>query len=257
MRATRDALSGTVAGPRARAPGEAVLRVGGLTPLTSIDFPGLLSAVVWVQGCPWRCVYCHNPHLQSRDAAAERPGRGWRETAAWLERRFGLVDAVVFSGGEPTMDAGLRAAMAQVRALGFAVGLHTGGIYPRRLAEVLPLTDWVGLDIKAPLSRPDVLDRVVGLRADAARVAESLDLVLRSGVKYECRTTAHPGLLGEPELLTLAHELAGRGVRNYAVQVARPVAAASPPLAAAGPGYPSRETLAQLATLFPSFTLRA
>ena len=124
----------------------ASLRVGGLTRFTSIDYPGKLSAVVFVQGCPWRCGYCHNPQLQSRDEAA---GPSWSEVMAWLPRRVGLIDAVVFSGGEPTLDPALGAAMDEVRALGLAVGLHSAGIYPRRLRELLPRLDWIGLDVKA------------------------------------------------------------------------------------------------------------
>jgi pyruvate formate lyase activating enzyme len=230
------------------------LRVGGLTPFTSIDFPGQLSAVVWVQGCPWRCGYCHNPHLQARDelAAGSRP---WPEVVSWLGRRVGLIDAVVFSGGEPTIDVGLRGAMEEVRALGLAIGLHTGGIYPRRLAEVLPLVDWVGMDVKAPLSRPELLDQVVGVRAVADHVARSLSEVLLSGVKFECRTTAHPAYLAEPDLLSLAAELSLLGVQHYALQIARPVAGASLALDACA-GYPSAAALAKLEALFPAFTLR-
>jgi pyruvate formate lyase activating enzyme len=230
------------------------LRVGGLTPFTSIDFPGQLSAVVWVQGCPWRCGYCHNPHLQSRDALAAG-SRPWPDVVSWLGRRVGLIDAVVFSGGEPTIDAGLRGAMEEVRALGLAVGLHTGGIYPRRLAEVLPLVDWVGVDVKAPLSRPELLDEVVGVPAVADHVARSLAEVLLSGVKFECRTTAHPAYLAEPDLLSLAAELSLLGVQNYAVQIARPVAGAPLALDACA-GYPSATALAQFEALFSTFTLR-
>ena len=90
------------------------MRIGGLTPLTTIDYPGELAAVVFCQGCPWRCPYCHNPHLQ--------PGTGsssiaWPEVLGFLERRRGLLDAVVFSGGEPTLHKDLSLALASVRAI--------------------------------------------------------------------------------------------------------------------------------------------
>lgn len=256
MPVSGDVLNSSVASVGVNRPERGLLRVGGLTRLTAIDFPGRLSAVVWVQGCPWRCSYCHNPHLQSRDPDPASPAQGWTDVAAWLGRRVGLLDAVVFSGGEPTMDPGLKAAMQHVRALNFEVGLHTGGIYPRRLAEVLPLVEWVGMDIKAPLSRRDLLGSVTGAGAAvAAHVSRSLDELLRSGVRYECRTTAHPSFLAEADLLTLASELSERGVRNYAVQVARPVAGASQWLDACV-GYPSTATLATLQAQFESFTLR-
>ncbi|HEY8710991.1 MAG TPA: anaerobic ribonucleoside-triphosphate reductase activating protein, partial [Burkholderiaceae bacterium] len=167
------------------------LSVGGLTPFTTIDYPGQLAAVVFVQGCPWRCVYCHNPHLQRRDATAPTALQ-WEDVRRWLERRTGLIDAVVFSGGEPTRDPALPEAMAQARALGFRIGLHTAGLYPQRLQQVLPLADWVGLDVKAPLADDDRYARITGVRGSAAPVRRSLAAVRASGVDFECRTTAHP-----------------------------------------------------------------
>ena len=78
------------------------LRVAAVTPFTSIDYPGKLSAVVFVRGCPWRCVYCHNPWMQSR---TPQPGdESWERVEKLLARRKGLLDAVVFSGGEPCVD---------------------------------------------------------------------------------------------------------------------------------------------------------
>lgn len=124
----------------------AALHVGGFVPFTSTDYPDALSAVVFCQGCPWRCGYCHNPHLIPARADVHHD---FDAILAWLASRRGLLDAVVFSGGEPTAQPGLVHAMQQVRRLGFLVGLHTSGAYPRRLADALPLTDWVGLDVKA------------------------------------------------------------------------------------------------------------
>lgn len=126
------------------------LRIGGITPLTTIDFPGRLAAVLYCQGCPWRCSYCHNPELLDATTPAEMD---WPQVLAFLRKRQGLLDGVVFSGGEPTLQAGLPQALEEVRALGFATALHTGGMYPERLAAVLPLLDWVGLDIKGPEHR--------------------------------------------------------------------------------------------------------
>jgi len=128
-------------------------RVGGVQRFTSIDYPGALAAVVFVQGCPWRCVYCHNPQLQPRRVPQPAAAPAWPELLAWLGRRRGLFDAVVFGGGESTADPALPRAVDEVRALGFRVGLHTAGMLPRRLRALLPRLDWVGLDIKAPLRR--------------------------------------------------------------------------------------------------------
>lgn len=229
------------------------LVVGGLTPFTSIDYPGRLAAVVFVQGCPWRCGYCHNPHLQARAASALAPS--WAEVRHWLQRRRGLVDAVVFSGGEPTLDMGLPAAVAQVREMGFAAGLHTAGIYPARLQALLPLLDWVGLDVKAPLDDEAAHARVTGVRGAATAVRRSLAVLVDSGVAHECRTTAHPQLLDETALLRLAAQLSACGVRRWALQVFRSTGCRGG-LPAVGADWPSAPVLARLGSSFESFALR-
>lgn len=193
------------------APAEA-LRIGGLTPLTTIDFPGKLAAVVFCQGCPWRCGYCHNPGLLD---AAQPGALGWGDVLALLRQRRGLLDGVVFSGGEPLAQAGLPDALAQVRALGFATALHTGGMYPERLAAALPLLDWVGLDVKAPWAR---MAAVTGAPGSSERVRASLALLLASGVAHECRTTWHPGLFPQEELQALGTELRHLGLRDWVLQ---------------------------------------
>ncbi|MBS0508032.1 MAG: anaerobic ribonucleoside-triphosphate reductase activating protein [Proteobacteria bacterium] len=188
------------------------LRVGGLTRLTTIDFPGRLAAVVFCQGCPWRCGYCHNPALLD----ASQPGAmAWDEVLAFLQTRRGLLDGVVFSGGEPLAQSALPQALAEVRSLGFATALHTGGMYPDRLAAVLPQLDWVGLDIKGPLANYDAITRTPG---SGARAWQSLKLLLASGVDHECRTTWHGGLFDTAALIALADELARLGVRRWALQ---------------------------------------
>jgi pyruvate formate lyase activating enzyme len=85
------------------------LAVAGLQAFSTLDYPGQLAAVVFLQGCPWRCGYCHNPHLQARGAGT---GPRWAALREWFARRLGRLDAVVFSGGEPSLDPALPAALA-------------------------------------------------------------------------------------------------------------------------------------------------
>jgi len=197
-------------------PAAASLRIGGLSPHSSCDWPGQLVATVFAQGCPWACAYCHNPHLL--------PARGsdeiaWEEVLTFLRTRQGLLDGVVFSGGEPTLQDALLGAIADVRELGFQVGLHTGGQFPERLARVLPLVDWLGFDVKAPW---DDYDRITGVAGSGASARASLALVVASGVSFEARTTVHPALLSPNDLSMLAEELQVAGVHRYAVQGFRP-----------------------------------
>jgi len=231
------------------------LRIGGLVPFSSVDWPGQFAAVVFVRGCPWRCAYCHNPHLQPRDAEPKGVP-DWPGFLTWLRRRKGLLDGVVFSGGEPTLEAALPAAMADVRELGFQVGLHTAGIYPERLQALLPLLDWVGLDIKAPLADGAGHARITGAAGRGHEdVAQSLALLVDSGVALECRTTAHPRLLDEAALLALADEMTAARASRWVLQIYRETGCTNG-LEPVGAEYPSAETLARLQARAPGFCIR-
>jgi pyruvate formate lyase activating enzyme len=138
---------------------------------------------------------------------------------AFLRRRRGLLDAVVFSGGEPTLHEGLVEAMRQVKAMGYRVGLHTAGPFPRRLAEVLPFLDWVGMDRKAPFDGYDAVTRTPG---SGSLATDSLRLLLESGLPYEIRTTVGHRFLTEEAVIRIAEELAALGVRHYALQACHP-----------------------------------
>ncbi len=224
--------------------------VGGLTRFSATDYPGLLSAVVFVQGCPWRCGYCHNPHLQVRDKAQlDR----WPGVVEFLQKRRGLIDAVVFSGGEPCTDGGLISSARQVVDMGFKVGLHTAGIYPRRLAEVLPHLDWVGLDIKGT---PKLYDAITGTACSAEPAWASLNLLLNSGVNCEVRTTLQPGLHSEVDIRALGLQLSGMGVKHYALQEFRATGCSSASLHGGHSLVASTVLRHDLATMFSTFTYR-
>lgn len=191
------------------------LKVAGLTKLSTVDWPGRLAATLFLQGCPWDCTYCHNPSLIS----PRTPGAlAWAEIEEFLGRRRGLLDGVVFSGGEATRQPELLPAVARVRELGFGVGLHTAGPYPRRLAAVLPDVDWVGIDVKA---LPEDYPAIAGRAAVGTRAWESLDLVLAAGVDHEVRTTVYPGSVAEAGAVEIARRVRDRGARRFALQQAR------------------------------------
>ncbi len=230
--------------------GAAALRVGGLVPFTATDFPGKFAAAVFVQGCPWRCGYCHNPHLQPR----KRGALAWADVTALLERRAGLLDGVVFSGGEPTIDPALPDAIELVRRMGLAVGLHTACIYPRRLEAVLPMLDWVGFDIKAPFK---AYRRITGIDNSGDPARACMDAIIASGVAHECRTTLHPALLGEDEVEALAETLAAAGVRNYVLQAFRSRGCADQALSASGAPFPvGAAALVRIGARFETFMVR-
>ncbi|MEY6432038.1 anaerobic ribonucleoside-triphosphate reductase activating protein [Thioalkalicoccus limnaeus] len=202
-------------------------QVAGLTPLTTIDFPGELAAVLFGPGCPWRCRYCHNGHLA---ADSDGPRIEWSEIRSFLESRRGLLDAVVFSGGEPTAQSGLAVAMAEVKGLGFKVGLHTAGPYPERLPALLPWLDWVGLDIKA---LPEDYPAITGVPGSGEPAWRSLHLFLEAGTPMQVRTTMMPAWRAD-DLKPLVDRLADAGVTHFRMQPLRAAMALDPAIVEAG-----------------------
>lgn len=187
--------------------------VGGVAPFSTVDWPGKLSAVLFLTGCPWRCPYCHNPELV-------KPSGGtflWEDALALLRERRDFLDGAVFSGGEPTLHPGLGEALRQVRELGFQTGLHTGGNYPDRLGALLDrgLLDWVGFDVKAPF---EDYSRITGQPDSGLRARQSLEILLRSGVEYELRTTVYTPVLDAQRLSKMTSQVARLGAGNLVLQ---------------------------------------
>lgn len=192
------------------------LEIAGFEPFSACDWPGKLAAVLFLQGCPWRCGYCHNFSIID----AKKPGViPWQHVADTLTERRGLLDGVVFSGGEPTRQIALVDAAQRTKNLGFAVGLHTGGQYPTRVQALLPLLDWVGLDIKAPSAK---YQAVTGRAPDNSKPMRTLQMLLDAGINVQVRTTLDPLTLDEEDIVTIREEVIAMGVTDYVVQRVRP-----------------------------------
>jgi pyruvate formate lyase activating enzyme len=188
------------------------LKVGGLTRLSTCDWPGQLAATVFCQGCAWDCPYCHNPGL--RPVHSEQL-ISWNSILDFLASRRGLLDAVVFSGGEPTLQPAILDAAKDVRKLGFRVALHTAGMNPECFVQLLPLLDWVGFDVKECFAD---YAHITGVERSGDKALESLRSLLASDVPYEVRTTVHPTLLSLNDMRKLKAELLSLGVTHYVIQ---------------------------------------
>ncbi len=197
------------------------ITIGDVEQFSIVDFPNKIAAVAFLQGCPWRCPFCYNTSLQKIGA---QPESDWtfEKFIAFLKKRRNVLDGVVFSGGEPLVHDGLYQAISVVKGLGYAVGLHTGGYRPEALSKVLPLLDWVGFDIKAPLEK-ERYKQITGGMADVQKVKESLALLIQSGVDFECRTTCDPRMLSKEDIYLIAETLQKAGVKKYFIQKYRPV----------------------------------
>lgn len=165
------------------------MRIGGFHKFSLIDYPGLISAVIFTQGCNFRCPYCHNWEL----VLPEKFGRtlDLQEILAFLEARAGKIDGVTVSGGEPTMQQGLLDCLHEIKQRSFRVKLDTNGSNPDVVKQALEegLLDFIAMDVKAPL---DSYDRLAGVDVETEAIEQSMAHILNSGVAYQFRTTCPP-----------------------------------------------------------------
>lgn len=194
--------------------------IGDVEPFSIVDFPNKIAAVVFMQGCPWRCPFCYNVSLQK---IGQQPDSGWTFDVlkCFLQKRKKMLDAVVFSGGEPLVQDGLEKAIDEVKNLGFEIGLHTGGFRPDMLKRIVSKLDWVGLDIKAPFEQQKY-KVATGCFDKIENVIESLKILIDRGVKFECRTTCDPRILKVDDIYEIAKKISELSVKEYYLQKYRP-----------------------------------
>ena len=182
------------------------MKIGGFQKVSLIDYPGKISAVVFTQGCNFRCPFCHNPELVDPERFANRIPEP--EILAFLEKRKGRLDAVVITGGEPTLQSELIPFTIHLKAMGYLIKLDTNGALPDVLENMLGrrLIDYLAMDIKAPLER---YGEITKTKTDVERIRRSISLIMGSGVDYEFRTTAVRSLLGLQELEAIGRLIPG------------------------------------------------
>lgn len=183
------------------------MNLAGFVPLSLCDFPGRVAAVVFTQGCNFRCPFCHNGHLLSFDPdPATRLDEN--QVLGRLAERRGRLGGVVVSGGEPTLQRDLPLFLRRLKALGLAVKLDTNGSRPDVLRALLSegLLDYIAMDIKAPWAKYAVL---AGVTCDVDAIRASLELIASSEVPHQFRTTRVDPLLTAPDyrdlLLQIPH----------------------------------------------------
>ena len=178
--------------------------IAGLQKMTLLDYPGKVACTVFLQGCNFRCPFCHNSPLLSGKGES---GITEEELLAFLQKRKGLLDAVCISGGEPTLYPGLEALLHRIKELGYLIKLDTNGSRPAVLKALAEnkLVDYVAMDVK---NCPSRYGRTVGVeRLDISPMEESLRFLLSGEVSYELRTTVVEELHDEAAALEMGRWL--------------------------------------------------
>jgi len=159
-----------------------------ITPFTQVDYPGKLAAIAWFAGCNMRCPFCYNPEIVFAKNGQYTPA----DLYAFLQTRIGLLDGVVFSGGEATRHDLIPIAR-RIREMGFAIKLDTNGYRPAVIRQLVEqqLIDTIALDFKADAIHYRVLTGV----NDMEPFLETLDYLIGVDFSFEVRTTVHADLL--------------------------------------------------------------
>ena len=189
------------------------MKIGGLQKVSLIDYPGEISSIIFLQGCNFKCPYCHNPELV--DSKLFGPCLQEKDVLEFLKTRIGKIDAVTITGGEPTIQNDLIPFIKRIKKMGFAVKLDSNGSRPEVIQKLLSekLLDFIAMDIKAPLTKYEKIVRVP-LKTDS--IKESIKIILKTKIPHEFRTTAIQSLHSENDILKIAQLISG--ARCYTLQ---------------------------------------
>lgn len=224
-----------------------------------IEYPGKIATVVFTGGCNFRCPFCYNADLVERpQEISDLPGQ---TVLQFLQKNRTLYQALVISGGEPTLHAELPEFMSEVKTLGLYTGLETNGTNPDMLGRLLEdgLVDYVAMDVKAPL-HPEPYGKAAGLKGESQglveEVKQALGLLKSTEAQVELRCTVVPRLHTREDILLLARQLQGHS--KFVLQQFAPERALDPQLRTEEPFKPEelREIYAKLADLFPLCEIR-
>lgn len=178
-----------------------------ITPFTLLDYPDKTACILWFAGCNMRCVYCYNS-----DVVLGKGRLNLEDVLRFLKKRKGLLDAVVFSGGECTLHTDIIMLAQSVKNLGLLVKIDTNGTRPDVLRELIiyGLVDYVALDFKAPQSK---YKKITGINSFES-FSQCVRLLNESRIKFEIRTTLHTGYMDSKDILWMCNYLSVSGYKG-------------------------------------------
>ncbi|OIO47112.1 MAG: anaerobic ribonucleoside-triphosphate reductase activating protein [Parcubacteria group bacterium CG1_02_39_15] len=196
-----------------------MVEIGGLQKVTLIDYPGRIAATVFLCGCNFRCPWCYSSELVLPEKIKKQPRISEKDFFNFLKERKELLEGVVICGGEPTVHKDLPVFLKKIKKLGYLVKIDTNGSNPGMLKKLIDekLIDYVAMDIKAPKEK---YSKAVGAKVDVKKIQKSIDILRKSKVDYEFRSTIIPGVHNKKDIIDMARWI--RGGKAYYLQQFRP-----------------------------------
>lgn len=187
------------------------MKIGGFQKTSLLDFPDLISAIIWTVGCNFHCPFCYNKNLVEGKVEIIPD----EEIFSFLKKRIGLIEGLVISGGEPLMQDDIIDFCKKVKKLGYLIKIDTNGMYPDKLQELIDkkLVDYISMDVKAPKNKYSTLS---GVKTDIKKIEKSIDIIRSSYIDYEFKTTFVPGLLSKEDILEIGKWI--KGSKKYFIQ---------------------------------------
>ena len=187
--------------------------IGGFQKFSLIDYPDKICAIIFTQGCDFRCPYCHNPELVEPKLFSQPVPED--EIFSFLEKRKGKLEAVEITGGEPTLQPDLIEFTKKIKDMGFLVKLDSNGTNPNIVEKAIKkkLVNYLTMDIKAPLEK---YSDVVKVNVGTDKIKRSVSLIMNSGIDYELRTTVVKSLSDKDDLKKIGKLI--EGARLYVLQ---------------------------------------
>ena len=187
--------------------------IGGIQKTSLVDFPQKVAAVVFTQGCNFRCGYCHNPSLVLNKKHLDNYKT--EDFLEFLKTRLSKLDGVVISGGEPTLQSDLYDFIKEIKQMKFNVKLDTNGTNPDVVEKLFNdnLLDYVAMDIKSPIEKYDL---ITCAKTNKDNILKSINLIKNSQVDYEFRTTVIKSQLSFEDFEKIGEMI--RGAKRYYLQ---------------------------------------
>ncbi len=189
------------------------MKIGAFQRFSLIEYPGKISAIIFCQGCNFRCPYCYNRELVLPELF--QPLLLEEDILDFLAKRRGKLEAVTITGGEPALQPDLNSFISRLKGMEYLVKVDTNGSIPIVVEEWIQsrLVDYIAMDIKGPL---DKYGEITRSGIDPDKILQSIGILMASGVDYEFRTTVVQSLLTGDDILKIARLIAG--AKRYALQ---------------------------------------
>jgi|DewCreStandDraft_4_1066084.scaffolds.fasta_scaffold01934_13 pyruvate formate lyase activating enzyme len=187
------------------------MRINGFIGVSLIEYPNKISSVIYTSPCNFRCPFCHNPGLVFVNHTVINENDILND----LKERKSFIDAICITGGEPLLQDDLPNFLKEIKNIGLLVKIDTNGYIPEKIQMLIEagLVDYIAMDIKTSINK---YNKATGINVDVQKIVKSIEILKKSKIDYEFRTTVIPGLVEEEDIRQIGETI--KGAKLYSIQ---------------------------------------